>query len=73
MARQRLLTKKELAEMLNVSPRTIDRNRQHWVQGVHFLVFGPRVIRYDPEAVMLWLRQPNHEHLKWCQRQLKKV
>jgi predicted DNA-binding transcriptional regulator YafY len=69
---QNLLTKKELAQALNVSPRTIDRHRRaDWIQGVHFVAFSSRVTRYDLEAVMHWLRQPNREHLKWCQRQLK--
>lgn len=48
----KLVTAQELAEMLSVSPRTI----QEWGQsrGMPRVKLSPRCVRYDPVQIMGW-------------------
>lgn len=56
-----LLTRKEAAELLRVTPETITR----WAmeRQVPFLKFGPKTYRYEYEALMEWAKA-NAEQIK---------
>lgn len=55
---QGLLTNKEMAELLNVNVKTLSRYRK---DGLPFLQLSDRIIRYDEEKVMEWIRKRSEE------------
>jgi len=50
---QSILTKKEVAQILKISERTVDSLRKH--QGLPYASVG-RSIRFDEAAIDAWLR-----------------
>lgn len=60
---EKLLTKTECAEMLHVSPRTIDTMRVE--RGLPYLTMqGTRRILFDQEQVRNWLQSVNTDNEK---------
>ena len=59
-----ILTKKELAELLKVSQRTIDNLRKN--QGLPCAVVG-RSIRFTEEGIDAWLQKQHQEQNETCQ------
>ena len=58
---EKLLTKEECAQMLRVSPRTVDSMRAE--RGLPFLTLPmSRRILFDPEQVRNWLQNVNTEN-----------
>jgi len=51
----RMLTRKELAEKLNMSERTIDRHRKN---GMPFIKIG-KSIRFEYVEVLKWIKEGN--------------
>lgn len=56
--KEEFLTKKELAELLKVTIRTIDRLCTH--EGLPFVKFG-RNVRFEKEKVLDWIRNSNKQ------------
>lgn len=50
-----LLTRKELAERLGVSPITVHRYKME--KGLPYEFLGTKTIRYDWEKVQAWIKQ----------------
>lgn len=50
----RLLTAKEIAKMLKISPYTVKR----WVkmEKIQAVRIGPQILRFEPETVNRWIR-----------------
>lgn len=53
MQHPRLLTTKEAAEYLGMSPRTLEGYRSRG-GGPQFMRLGRRSVRYDPDALQQW-------------------
>jgi len=52
--RGRLLSKREVAGLLNLSVRTIDNLQR---RGLPYMRIGPRRNRYDAAEVMAWVKE----------------
>ena len=56
----KLLTKKEVAEMLGVSVRSVDSYRQS--AGLPFIVIGgAKLVRFQEQAVLDWISQKDND------------
>ena len=53
---ERLVKNTELADMLDVSPQTVDRMRR---KGMPHIRWGQRLIRYRPSEALAWLEEQN--------------
>lgn len=55
MADERFLTREQIAERLQVSPRTVDNLRANGMPSMELP--GSRLVRFDADAVSEWMRQ----------------
>ena len=54
----RFLTTKEVADLLRISPRTLENWRQRG-GGPPYRVISQRLVRYSREELMVWVRAQN--------------
>jgi excisionase family DNA binding protein len=57
--RERLMTISELAEMLNVSKKTIYQNVYH--RRIPALQINKKTLRFDPRAIEAWLKSKTRD------------
>ena len=53
---RRLLTTKEAAAFLNVSPKTLEKWRWNG-EGPTFQKFGNKLVKYDPDVLAGWVSE----------------
>lgn len=72
-ATEELLTPKEMAQVLKITPYTLGvwRRERGWIPGIHYETLSKRSFRYYPEAILRQIREDPAAHLKWCRSQLK--
>lgn len=67
-----LLKKQEAAKLLGVSTFTLRdwRNKGHLIEGIHYIRFNSRTIRYVQESLNHWVlnRDNPQAHERYCQQ-----
>jgi phage terminase Nu1 subunit (DNA packaging protein) len=51
LVRPEYVTRQELAEMMGVSVKTVDRMKQ---DGLPYVSWGRRLVRFDPQVALSW-------------------